>query len=1249
MNSKVRGILTVAGLATTLCLLAAPAGAIITGGGCVDDVSGTKNNCTANDVTFVVVGLGIQDDGCVSPSDTVSIFLGGVLRNSSAQTRYDVGLYIATDGDPNGDGAKSGVCARDSLHPVGTMGVSTCGTGALDLSRTRDDYAPFDGLADNGPYLNTDGDACGDLFSTGHSGCDEDGDGNWDDTVVRFTQALTFPCDDTDSNGFVEIPTCATWGQQIDEVGGANAMCDSEAEVVPGTKAKCRCEIVNSTIPAPNLGLSCSSPAMTLSQNQTGTFSVGYSNANTCTPVGTTPEREQCGTASYVFYVIDYDESKGTVSNISAGTGTYTHDTVNGTITWIPASSRNTTAGIIGPSDSGTLSYDFTYTGNTASDTISASTTTYWTNDPADLGNPSAASVTAQTSVACSSSATATPVTLSSVRVDRSSGAPVLRWTTATEAANLGFNVYAQTAAGWRQVNDQPIVSPVIDSTSPQSYTFDASGTGAKRFMLEDVALDGKTKLHGPYVAGRAYGRQPIPKAVDWQAIRAEAAVAVPTGSTRRASGLGTGPGRLDRAKGGKDSGNGPTSGGSDATAPAARLLVDTDGVQRVTYEDLLAAGFDFSGVPASQLALSTGGHPVPMRVESPGGTFGPGGFVEFVGQALDTLYTRTNVYDLTRDPHGAVRIPVDRSKVHGGAPAATYRETLTVERDNRYSFASPGDDPWYDTRMVAVGTSPRSYPFSVALDGYVAGAGPVDLAVDLWGVTTWPEEGDHHAVALWNGVAVGDLVWDDQTPGRLTASVPAELVQASGNELTLELAGDRGVPWDVVDLESYSVTYPRSFAARDGALDFTAAGDLFAVHGLTGAESVVYRIGASGPELVTGAEASADGGTVTFPGSAASAAYRVATAASLAHPAITALRVPEGLTDSSGGPAEYLVISHRAFLDGLGPLVDARRAQGLSVKVVDVQDVYDRFSDGVLDPEAIHSYIAYAARQMGTHYVLLVGGDTYDYHDTLGLGSVSFIPSLYAPTGPIVRYAPVDPLYADVDGDRVPDLAIGRLPVRTRAELDAVVAKILQYQDRGYGDTALMVTDTRDGASGFSFSQAGDAFATALGSGWSVQRAGVDTLGSAGARQKLFHDIDQGVALTTFIGHSGLTHWTFSGVFGIDDVAALDNAGAPTVVMQWGCWNTYHVEPHFNTLGHRWLLTPDKGAATVLGSATLLETSSADALSGRLAPLLTQPGMTLGDAVTAAKQDLAASEPDRVDAILGWTLLGDPALTLEQ
>ena len=40
-------------------------------------------------------------------------------------------------------------------------------------------------------------------------------------------------------------------------------------------------------------------------------------------------------------------------------------------------------------------------------------------------------------------------------------------------------------------------------------------------------------------------------------------------------------------------------------------------------------------------------------------------------------------------------------------------------------------------------------------------------------------------------------------------------------------------------------------------------------------------------------------------------------------------------------------------------------------------------------------------------------------------------------------------------------------------------------------------------------------------------------------------------------------------------------------------------------------------------------------------------PGATLGQAVLEAKRELAAVHPEMVDVIIGWSLLGDPALVL--
>ncbi len=100
-------------------------------------------------------------------------------------------------------------------------------------------------------------------------------------------------------------------------------------------------------------------------------------------------------------------------------------------------------------------------------------------------------------------------------------------------------------------------------------------------------------------------------------------------------------------------------------------------------------------------------------------------------------------------------------------------------------------------------------------------------------------------------------------------------------------------------------------------------------------------------------------------------------------------------------------------------------------------------------------------------------------------------------------------------------------------------------------------------------------------------------------------------------------------------------------VVTQWGCWNTYHVSPVNEPLSNRLLLAEDRGAAAVLGAATLTEALS-ELLLGRLVfRNLAVPGTTLGEAIPTAKRELAETHPDFTDVILGWTLLGDPTLVV--
>jgi hypothetical protein len=441
-------------------------------------------------------------------------------------------------------------------------------------------------------------------------------------------------------------------------------------------------------------------------------------------------------------------------------------------------------------------------------------------------------------------------------------------------------------------------------------------------------------------------------------------------------------------------------------------------------------------------------------------------------------------------------------------------------------------------------------------------------------------------------------------------------------------------------------VSYPRRFVARDGRHSFTAAQRGYLVDGFPSGNVVAYRVQDGVPTRIVQVLAQPAGGgyRAAFAGSSREATYYVSAVESLLAPSIAPARP---VTDITSGQATYLMISHPDFIAGLAPLVQAREAEGMTVRVVDVEDVYAHYSGGVFDPQAIAEYIAHAATNMGTEYVLLAGGDTYDYRNYQGSGSMSFIPTLYAETGDIVAVAPVDPLFGDVDGDRVPDLALGRFPVRTSAELDTLVAKTLAYNSKDYGRTALLAADKLDLQA--SFTGISDGFLAQLPEGWTSQRAYLDQLPLADARAAVQDRINAGVALTSYVGHSSYTDWSFSGLFKVADARALTNAGRPTVVVQWGCWNSYYVLPNYNTLGHQLLVAGDRGAAAVLGAATLTETTSDRALGDLVTPYLAQPGMSIGQALYLAKAQLGITQPDRVDVLLGWTLLGDPTLMVDR
>lgn len=192
-------------------------------GGCIENEYGGALGCTSQDVKIASFDLLQIVDGCTGPSDYATVQLRANLL-VGAQTRYDVGFWLALDGGA----ARTGSCFKEWLTPV----KAPQGTDPVGAELT----------SGFGPFLNSDGDVCGDAKAT-YGQFDRLCSTSADSTVP---QNVLLPCADADANGFLDVGTCAGWKNQ------ANNNCTGIASAgIPDTTSKCSCERTNLAVAVP--------------------------------------------------------------------------------------------------------------------------------------------------------------------------------------------------------------------------------------------------------------------------------------------------------------------------------------------------------------------------------------------------------------------------------------------------------------------------------------------------------------------------------------------------------------------------------------------------------------------------------------------------------------------------------------------------------------------------------------------------------------------------------------------------------------------------------------------------------------------------------------------------------------------------------------------------------------------------------------------------------------------------------------
>jgi hypothetical protein len=164
-----------------------------------------------------------------------------------------------------------------------------------------------------------------------------------------------------------------------------------------------------------------------------------------------------------------------------------------------------------------------------------------------------------------------------------------------------------------------------------------------------------------------------------------------------------------------------------------------------------------------------------------------------------------------------------------------------------------------------------------------------------------------------------------------------------------------------------------------------------------------------------------------------------------------------------AGKPAsDYLLITPEAFLSAAQKLATQRRSQGLSVLVCPLEAINDEFNGGRKSSHAIRRFLKFADASWGSSFVMILGDGSEDPQNFTGTAGPDLVPvqRIAGPVGipeetVIVNELVVsDPWYvwcldcpSSPVGPRLHDMYIGRMPVATPEQADAIVDKLVKYE----------------------------------------------------------------------------------------------------------------------------------------------------------------------------------------------------------
>lgn len=806
-----------------------------------------------------------------------------------------------------------------------------------------------------------------------------------------------------------------------------------------------------------------------------------------------------------------------------------------------------------------------------------------------------------------------------------------LTWRTGRESSNLGFNIYRDENGSRYRVNRSLITGSALmlganaSLEAGDSYKWwdTTPGGPGSVYWVEAIDLDGTSEWYGPLGASASTGREPDllinhARTLDEiNSIRSTTATVEPSHPFEPAADL-------------------PHS--NEATISQQRTLASANavkiGVERSGWYHVTRSQLETQGLPAyvnpGRLKLFVDGTEIPIRVTGDDDErFDSDDAVEFYGLALDTSSTGTRTYWLVETQGRGLRIP--RLSEQGASPGPS-SAWFTVEKKERtvyFSNLANGDQENYFGAVVRNSQTNQE----LMLRDLESGAGEdAELEIRLQGVTVQP----HQVRISLNGSELTTVSFNGKDQGVAKLKIAHSLLREGSNTVTLEaLMGSS----DLSLVDRILVTYRHGLRAENNQLAINVPANVkLRISGFTRSDVRVFDVTDTSSVTELYSKATSDSGEfgvdVVTLGSGERRLLAVAGDAVLS-PARLKQNVPSRLW-SQGGKANLFIVTNAALIESLKPLVDLRRRQGYRVLIADVEDIYDEYSFGHKSPMAVRDWLEEMhSKSRGLSYVLLFGDGSNDPRNYLGFGDFDLVPSKSIDTAAAETVS--DDWFADFDEDGIPEMAMGRLTVRNRDEAQAIIAKIIAYEQGEKGSGATLVSDSNDG---FNFSGMTERVRALLPEGTKIDSITVGQ--TADAKTKLLESLNRGPRLVNYAGHGSTDLWRGNLLTGAD-AQALTNVGKPSLYLIMTCLNGYYQSPNADSLGES-LLKSAGGAIAVWSSSGFTVPPDQEEMDAAVVTtLFSSNRVTIGQAVRLAKRQIADLDVRRT-----WILLGDPTTPFE-